>query len=231
MVLLYNWHLHDDMLWGISLGHKRLPDGLFIHTSCIVEVKLLDGILNVYTHSGTHYYCKLEDINLSEVEETKDELRKLDMDISFLDNVEAFVKAANEKYELELTEELEDNDFFMELIGYTTRKAYFKKDGKLIYLPVLYHCGMSQDSYLFREFDVVDVRYWDYVNAIRFYHVSDGVERICIKCHTTKTFSVSGVGKKVIIEPGDIKMKFIKAENCYEGLISPDCVNGKSALH
>lgn len=172
MVRLYNWNLSKNMLWGVCLGHQRLEDGLFIHTSRILDIKKEDDALNVYTHSGTHYYCRWEDINLEELENTKDGMQNFEIDSVFLDNVEDLVKAKNEKYEAELIEKLEENDFFMELIGYTTRKAYFKKGGKLFFLPALCHSGMFQDSYLFREYGVVDVRYWDYTNAIRFYHVS-----------------------------------------------------------
>ena len=83
---------------------------------------------------------------------------------------------------------------------------------------------------MFRKLDIVDVRYWDYVDSIRFYHVSDGVKRICIKCHNTEGFSLFGIREEIKIKPGDTTIKYIKTENCYEGLISPDCVNGKSAL-
>ncbi len=230
MVQIYNWHLFDDMLWGVCLGHDKLPDGLFIHTSRLMGVKTENNTLHVYTHSGTHYICNLEDINLEELENSKVELQKFKIDMSFFDNVETIVKIANEKYEAELMKKLKNNDFFIELIGYTSRKTYFKKDGELIYLPTGYHCGMFQDSYLFRKFDVVDVRYMDHTDAIQFYHVSDGVERVCIKCNSTNTFTITGVGKEIQIEPEDMEIKYLTTENCLEGLFSPDCVNGKSAL-
>ena len=100
----------------------------------------------------------------------------------------------------------------------------------LIPLEPFCHVGTFQDSYLIRKAGIVDVRYFDKVAGVDFYHVSDGINNIYFRHVGDSQFCVTGIGDGFTIKKGDTEVKIVKPENCKEGLFSPDCVNGKSML-
>lgn len=113
----------------------------------------------------------------------------------------------------------------------TVQYAFFKKDGVLIPLECQCHVGMFQDSYLIRQYGLVDVRYFDYPSGISFYHFSDGLKAIQMRRIGTESFSVDGLANELEIKPNDDSIRIIPAsEFANEGLFSPDCVTGKSAF-
>lgn len=230
MVNLSNWRYDGVMMWGMCQGHDRLADGTYIHTSQVVKFELCDEGLNAYTYSGTHYRCKTEEIMLDALENTKECLEREKVDTSFLNNAVELVKEAEKVKVAEVEKLLEENDLYIEFLGINVKYAYFKKDGVLIPLRCVCHSGMFQDSYLIREPGIVDVRYFDHIFSIEFYHVSDGINNIHFKYVGELPLSISGIGDGLEFTSKDTEVKSIKPENCKEGLVSPDCVNGKSVL-
>jgi len=230
MVSVFEWKIERNQLWGICMGHADVSDGTYIQTSPIAKIEVCEEGLNVYTHSGTHYYCKGKDIDLENLEKTKSSLVKKRIDTSFLDKVEESAKKYKEAYLKEVSGILEDEDLYLELIGITVKKAYFKHQGELIPLDCICHVGTFKDSFLIRGGGLVDVRYYDEWNGIEFYHVSDGIHYIYIKYRGTSSFRVTGVGDGLMFEANDAEVKKIKAEHCKEGLVTPDGVTGKSLL-
>lgn len=230
MVNLSRWRYDGHMLWGMCQGHEKLADGTYIHTSPVTKIELCDEGLDVFTHSGTHYRCKTEEISLDFLKETKMCLEKKEVNTAFLDNAAELVKKIEEEKFAEVKKLLKENDLYLEFLGVNLNHAYFKKNGVLIPLTVACHVGMFQDSYLIREPGVVDVRYFDQMFGVDFYHVSDHINNFHFKHVGEYPFSVSGIGDGLKFEKDDTEIKTIKPVNCKEGLISPDCVNGKSAL-
>lgn len=82
MVDLLNWSLYGIMAFGNCIGHEKLTDGLYIHTSSYVEIEVCEEGLAMVTFSGTHYLCKTKDINLNALEQTKEALTASGVDIS-----------------------------------------------------------------------------------------------------------------------------------------------------
>lgn len=236
MVRLYEWSIKkysegEYLAWGSCLGHERLSDGTYIHTSTIRKMELEGEGLNLFTKSGTHYICKTEDILPVELEVTKKSLMEMGMDSSFLDDAVELVERRRKKKEDEVSGLLAENELYLEFVGTMVRCAFFRKGGVLIPLECRCHVGMFQDSYLICKYGVVDVRYFDYPFRIEFYHISDGVGSIRIRHVGDEPFSVGGVVGELDIKPNDDSIRAIPAsEFVSEGLFSPDCVNGKSLL-
>lgn len=231
MINLYDWWYDGVTLWGICQGHNRLSDGTYIHTSTVEKFELCEDGLVAYTYSGNCYHCKTEDIRLDILGNIKVCLEVMNIDVSFLDDAEKLVEESKSKKIVEVEKLLEENDMYIEFLGINVKYAYFKKDGVLIPLKCDCHVGTFQDSYLIREPGVVDVRYFDRMFGVDFYHVSDGINNIHFKYVGDLPLSITGIGDGLKFEKDDTEVKTIKPEDCKEGLISPDCVNGKSMIN
>lgn len=236
MVKLYEWSIKKHckgkyLAWGNCLGHHNLMDGTYIHTSPIMEMKLDNESLHLFTKSGTHYECKIKDILLDELECTKQSLMEMNMDVAFLNGAVELVEDRRKKKEDEVSGLLSDNELYLEFLGMTVQYAFFKKDGVLMQLDCGCHVGMFQDSYLIKQYGLVDVRYFDRLSGIEFYHFSDGLKAIQLRHIGGEFFSVGGLVNELQIKPNDDSIRVIPAsEFNSEGLLSPDCVTGKSAL-
>lgn len=86
------------------------------------------------------------------------------------------------------------------------------------------HSGMFQDSILYTKPNIVDFRYFPHYNSLETYSWSDNIEVAVIKNLTDDIISFNNVD----IEPNETKV--IDKTGHTQGLISPDCVSGKSAL-
>lgn len=231
MVNLSNWRYDGVSLWGVCEGHPKFTDGTYVHTSPVKKFELNEEGLDAYTYSGTHFHCKTEEISLVTLENTKECLAVEKLDISFLDGAEEKVKNLNKEKTEEVDKLIKDNELYLEFTGTNMRYGFFKKNGVAIPLKCGCHVGTFQDSYLIREPGVVDVRYFDRWDGIDFYHISDGIENIYFKVSSEMPFNISGIGDEAIrFEANSTEIKKVKPVNCKEGLISPDCVNGKSMI-
>ena len=132
MVKLYEWSIRKYcegkwLAWGNSLGHNRLGDGTYIHTSSIMELELDQNKeeLHLFTKSASHYVCAIKDIQLDELECTKQSLLEMGMDVAFLDAAEELVEVRRKKKEDEVSVLLADDELYLEFLGVTVQYAYF----------------------------------------------------------------------------------------------------------
>lgn len=236
MVQLFEWSLEkygerEYAAWGTCIGHERLPDGTFIHTSVVRRIESDSEGLHFFTQSGTHYICKAEDVLLEKLEGTKKSLLQMEADVSVLDNAVSRIDIRKTEKEREVLELLSENELYIEFLGDAVRYAFFKKDGSLISLECNCHVGMFHDSYLLRQYGIVDVRFFDNIFGIQFYHVSDGLRNMYVRHIGNDPFDISGLVKDMVFEPNDVSVKVIPVSMFKGGgLCSPDCVNGKSDL-
>lgn len=191
MVKLLNWKLVENFAMGICIGHKKLADGTYVHTSPIVRIEACEEGLDIYTLSGTHYRCKTEEVDLDFLEQIKEKLLARNIVIEFLDNAKELAEQAKKELAEDVQKRIGENDLYIELIGIFVKNAFFKKNGELIPIECCTHIGMFQDSYLMIVPGIVDVRYFDKAFGIDFYHVSDGVNEIYIKYIGELPFEVS----------------------------------------
>ena len=210
MVLLLNWNVDEVMMYGNCIGHEKLADGMHIHTSPYVKIEVCEEGLSVVTFSGTHYLCRVKDINLNALEQTKEALAASGVDISFLDNVSEVVEKAKKEKAEEVSKLIGDNDLYLEFAGIAVVNAFFKSEGVLIPLEPFCHVGTFQDSYLIRKAGIVDVRYFDKVAGVDFYHVSDGINNIYFRHVGDSQFCVTGIGDGFTIKKGDTEVKIVK---------------------
>lgn len=168
MTTLRNWYLLDGSAWGIVSGHRRLSDGTFIHTSLVMNVKVLDketGDVEILTHN-TFYKANFKDAifdkfgdDYKRMIEDYDELEK-----KFKDSYE-FPKEILEKEGIliELSRNAEYN--YISCLANIEQKMYKE-------LQPSVHLGMFDDSVLLRIRDLpeFDCRYFPTsLGSIEFY--------------------------------------------------------------
>lgn len=240
MIKLTDWYLteHVDesnytffyLAWGYVFGHTKLSDGEHIHTSGIESIRFENNILVLVTHSQNQYTLSLTDINLDRYEETRDYLSKLNISIPSFEVCEKLVSEANAKELSRINGVLKDGELYLKMSGFITNKAYWKNTN-IREIKVYTHTGMFQDSYLIIDYlnHEVDFRYFDTTLGIEPYHYSDGIKAILVENIGSEDIKFSDGDCSIICKVGEVT----RIENKYfhsEGLISPDVVNGKSAL-
>jgi hypothetical protein len=185
--------------------------------------------LKVTTKSGSHYilFFKDADIRQDNLEKTKESLKLMSMPADFLEDVKVAVRADRKLLLQNADRLLDDGDLYLEFANQTVIKAYFKSRGSIFVPKIDVHYGMFQDSVLIRYRNRVDYRFFPKgFNYIETYHVSDGLKR----------FVIANVGTEpIIFDNAELRgegMNYIPVikENYREGLLSPDCVTGKSIL-
>lgn len=131
-----------------------------------------------------------------------------------------------------ITENLDDKTLLVVLndspsVLYTAArfadKSYYDENVK-------YHGGMFQDSVLIRKVGVYEWCYFPRRHSIEVYHWSDGLDKVILRNLSDKSIEVINGNHKGICKKGEDYVLINDADGLNEGLLSPDCVNGKSLL-
>lgn len=134
-------------------------------------------------------------------------------------------KKKKQEFAKALDKELLNGDFYIELSEAAINKACFKYDDKVYKIRCCCHVGMFTDSYLYRISGVVDFHHYEFAfNGFSTYHISDTIKRLVVKNTHILPMQIDNV----IYPAGQTTITCVTEENRQEGLLSPDCVNGKS---
>lgn len=131
----------------------------------------------------------------------------------------------------EIDKILEPCELYVESYNNILANSHFKnKAGKLSKMRERVHLGMHVDSYLIQDFknSELDYRYWRENGIVTTYHWSNGLKAIKLRNMGTKELIVNGV-EEIRCAPGEITT-ITKEQGEFEGLLSPDIVDGKSIL-
>lgn len=244
MIKLREWYFQSGIInetgekgfraWGFVSGHPKLQDGSHIHTSVIdnMELDAENNRLLMYTHSKNTYELRLADMKFEDFENTKDCLQFFNVPAPALSECENLHKKDEEELIAKMDGILQNNELYLQLNGVFTQSAFYKnKSGKVRRINAGVHVGMHQDSYLITDFQKreVDFRYWNGYMNIQPYHWSDGLEALLIEVTSSKDIEFKGSERTIVCKAGEVT-RIESKEYCGEGLLSPDVVNGKSAL-
>lgn len=241
MYKLTNWYFmkyaEGVIAEGVVEGHRRLEDGTFIHTSLIEMVLVKEDRLLMETYSGSHYELLFEEIDPKMRERSLEALLQVKSPDKAKITEELFdlcVKLWEEKearQQKKLEEILQPGELYMFTSGVHVQSAYFKKqDGTVIPVGCGVHVGTFQDSVLLRALGEVDFRFFpmEWNTVMEPYHWSDGLDAVIIE-NVGNPFQFVGTDRRITCERGTTN-RIERKEYRGEGLMSPDCVNGKSIM-
>lgn len=232
---LKNWYLrqYGEVVVGVGdvYNNKKFPDGMNITTSRIesLNVNMQDKCLEIVTHSGSHYKAAFAEISCDpeDLKITRASLWSLKTSSDFVNEAVVLAKKTWKDFAKALDKELLNGDFYMELSSVSISNTYFKYKDKVLKVRGYCHVGMFVDSFLYRIPGVVDFRHYEFdFNGTTTYHISDTIKRLVVKNIHTQPVQIDNV----VYPAGQTTITCITEENHQEGLISPDCVNGKSVF-
>lgn len=240
MPFFYNWRLYD---WGdcaaaegLVTAHisSRFYDGREVRTSAIVKVEVAEGALRLTTQSGSVYGLMPEAIDPDPERgaETAQCLAPFGVAPDFIEDCLRAREEADRRAGEEEPRLIAPGELLLVTVGVTALRGLFHaQDGKVTTVRPWPHVGMFTDSILLTDWDggTVDFRYFPLGRRIEPYHISDGIETIKVK-NLGRISVLFGRGdNEVRCEAGEVTA-IPMADHPYEGLISPDVVNGKSLL-
>lgn len=255
--ILTDWYLlGNGEVFALGDVHNsfKFPEGYFIHTSIIEEMKIntKEEAITIRTYSGSFYRMEFKSINGTLVEGTIDAIKSLiedkkaecnDSIKKIASTLEEHAVKSKENKEIEkakkeevLLRDLQPRSLYLEVKNGECSKAYFKR-GEInnTDIPALYeispylHTGIIQDSVLISDhkYGLVDYRYFPVSNKkLETYHWSDGLDRIVIKNLSSEIITLDDVTVLPMLTSVVVKTK-----NTKEELLNPDFVNGKSLIN
>ena len=239
MFRLTNWYIakatdyNDGSIYyyakGRAYDNPKFREGRHIHSSVIQNIKVEDKSFVICT-MNSEYKVLFKDYKLSHKADLMN-LKVFHLERYYKEIISLARKESSREY-CEMFKLVEPKQFYLIVSGVSPKTSYFKDDnGKLYRINPSIHDGMFQDSILYNENGIVDVRYFPHFSSIEFYHISNSVKSIIIK-NTGHDITYS--------EPFNQEEKLLRQdEELYlveddfreiEGLISPDCVDGKSMI-
>lgn len=234
MADLLNWgvvnYWGSNVLSGVVIGHPKLKDGTVIRSSEIETITAIESDrLEAVTYSGTHYKLITNEINVADdiFENTVDWLKKSGISDDIIGNIKKTKTNKDEELIKRLDSELIDGELQIGMAGNQVVYAYYKDGSKVKKCSNYTHVGTFQDSVLIQLANKVDFRYFPRAIDCEIYHWSDEL-KVKIENKGESRITFSGNGKTTVIETGTVQELSTDMEQ--EGLMSPDCVNGKSAL-
>jgi len=233
MFKLKNWlftlHGKSVIAHGDVYDNPKFSDGDFIHTSFVNKVEVIPEGLLITTKSESIYFLEADYISIRHFDETEICFKSLGLETDLL---ESYMEKTKERKTLvlkEMNEKLKPRELYLSCQGVSVKSAYFcKENDEVIEANITYHAGMFTDSVLVRAVGEVDFRFFPKYNMIDLYHWSDGLDRVIIY-NQGEDFDVKESEKYISCKRGTETIIESK-DYSGEGLFSPDCVNGKSAL-
>ena len=238
MPFLYNWRLwrwgDQVCAGGLVTGHLNpsIQEGQEIHTSPIVKAEVAEGALRLFTASGSGYGLMPEAIcsHREQAEETAQSLAAFGIGADFVEDCLRAREAAAARDAREESELLGPGELLVVTVGLNVLRGLFRAgDGTLTSVSPTVHLGMFQDSVLLTDWNggAVDFRYFPRMDGrIEPYHISDGVETVKVKNLGRVSIPFGYREKTILCPPGEVTA-IPAADYPYEGLFSPDVVNGK----
>lgn len=234
MADLLNWSLtkgyEGKALSGLVIGHPKLKDGTVIHTSDIQTVTLVDtDTLKAITHSGTEYKLLVSEIDIAShaYDFTVRALMDFGIKESLFGDVQQLKELKEAKQIGRVVGLVNDGELLLSMTNESVVNAFYKQAGKVEMCTYYIHIGSYQDSVIVQSSGRVDFRYFPMAGACEVYHWSDELKVKIENIGSTDIVFKAG-DKNFIIKQGEVKE--LSEEAAAEGLISPDCVNGKSML-
>ena len=256
IINMSRWMIHTYKDWiylsGIADNHPKLGINAYVsQTSEIKEVvSYKDNVLKVKTHNSI-YVCPIKYLSkrfvkndIPNINTIKPELYKVIllvnkladkniMDASkqhYLDMINSGEEELKQKKEEDNTRLIsiikdKENSIYLEVsnISYGNTLAY-NINGETGVIEPEIHVGMFQDSILYMLENKVDFRYFPKGTLMEIYSWSDNIEKVLIK--NMKNYEIK-VDEQTI-KAGETVEIDNSNYNC--GLISPNCVDGSSAL-
>lgn len=138
---------------GLVYQSPRFPDGCYIHTSYITEIKcrLSDNELDIFTFSGSHYILKFEGMLTNSLSTLDEVISHFGLSKEIYDS---YVSCAKVKDEQELAtarkELIFENSLYIKTVGFIPVKAFYRGDDDDIQeVPVdLESSGIGRFTYL-----------------------------------------------------------------------------------
>jgi hypothetical protein len=162
MARLFNWYIIDKGEYCIAYGNviesEKFPDRLFIHTSRIQKVDVIEEMVSIYTKNSV-YICELKNCCY----DNQKNIDYLPVDLDIL----------AEKYKIKY--DVDTNSIllaFSDHEEYFFKKATLNKDNIEIDLSMYVHLGMVQDSCIIgdgTEGGLYDIRYFPNPGKLEFY--------------------------------------------------------------
>ena len=232
---LKNWYLTSFsnvcIMHGVVDNHPNLGAGVFINTSPCKQACLdeKNKTLTILTASGSTYIMSYDDISTlsEELENTRASLPKLNISSVFVDKAVVLAKKKEEIVKESLVNQLINGDLYLEVNSNGFEGVYFKYNDKVFRLRCSVHSGMFSNSHLYKLSGVVDFRHYEFrCRYVTTYHFSDTIKRMVVNNISSVEITIDNKSYPVGISTTDI------TEDSYsEGLISPDCVDGKSCFN
>lgn len=210
MTFLTNWYLenYDDynLAWGFVHNSKKFPEGSFIHTSNIKEIKVdeMNRCLIIETLSKSIYTAMFEDMKQDEefILETETVLKKHGY-LDVVEQIKMISKEKEEKVRQELDKELEDGDLYIELNASDIENMYFKYNQTIYAVKQHTHTGMFQDTFIYLIPKIVDFRHYEFgYRRFNTYKISSSIKRIIVNNRSGNEFTIDDtkckIGKSII---------------------------------
>lgn len=226
------WDMWDCVIaQGKAFGNPRFPEGHGIHTSPILSCSFTPYAMTVSTFSGSLYELRYAQIN-AEAPLDENLLRRLGAGGKTIRALRSRVQKQKMIRRREIDGRLGRSELYLELKGCESVAAAVFKDenGTLHTIEPWCHSGMFQDSWLICKAGVVDFRLFPHMLSWEPYHVSDNIERVHIRNLSDLALSLQTRHYSATLPAGEtvtVEKEFLRGT---EGLISPDCYNGKSML-
>lgn len=239
MYTLKNWYLKSwgekhVVAWGSVYDNPRFCQGTFIHTSSIEKVVFEEDKeqLIIITRSQSSYVLSFSEINIDALENTRACISTLNIPKELIEKCVEYSNKRKAEEVAEVSAKLQPKELYLIMAGLGIISAYFKKaNGEVVEPHIKYHTGMFQDSVLIVYSGEIDFRFFPkgiFDKEIEPYHWSNGLKQI----------TIHNIGDKFVFRGSDKKFTCHKDETITvtsddytgEGLVSPDCVDDKSAF-
>lgn len=238
---LDRWRLEGSQLddgdymfvaWGNVYGNPTFSNGYYIHTSPIELTELSEDALTVVTESGSVYELPFSGFN-TEVEQDTKTYRAAGIDAALMKKICARSHREVTRRQKEVGGRIGPNELYLEVAGCTSvADAWFKdENGATHRINPSCHVGMFQDSWLMMGPGMVDFRLFPEAFGWEPYHVSDNIERVHFYNTSNQDVGLRVHRNEINLTAGEITVVERAFLQDAEGLVSPDCYNGKSMLN
>lgn len=189
MLTLFQWDLvlRQEIPVGVGIisGHRKLEEGIDVHTSPALHAARMKNDLQLETASGNVYHLQMKE--WSPRVGIKEPLNPalLGLPSDFWTQCARAREEACKAEEAELRTIMEPNTLFMRIVGtHILSASWVGADSRIQNVPIGIHLGMFQDSYLIRGTygkSEIDFRLFPVQNRLEPYHISQGIKLLQIR--------------------------------------------------
>lgn len=197
---------------GIVSGHRKLEEGIDIHTSPVLHAARIKNALQMETASGSVYLLRMSEWSprVGGAEPLRPELLGLPSD--FWERCAQAREEASKAEQAELRPLMEPGTLFMRIVGAHVRSALWAgPDAQIRDATIGIHLGMFQDSYLIRgEYEesaashYLDFRLFPMGNRLEPYHISRGLKLLQIRNEGLTDIAFGFSSKNIVCLSGTV---------------------------